>query len=446
MSAAGAVVGMDVSAVERFQRVRRRSESLCESLQIEDYVLQAAPQASPTKWHLAHVSWFFETFLLEPFLPGYQPFRPGYRYLFNSYYDQVSGGYFPRHQRGLLSRPTVAEVYEYRAHIDQQMARLLAEPDEHAAAVALRLNIGLNHEQQHQELLLTDIKYNLSVNPLDPAYRDDLSASRSTSRSSPRSSPRSTPRSTLGPAAGAVGEAGWSRCEGGLVDIGHQGEGFGFDNEWPRHRQFLPPYQLANRLVSNADYLQFIEAGGYQDSAHWLSDGWAAVQQHGWQAPLYWRQQDGEWWTLTLGGLRPIEPAEPVVHISYYEAEAYAAWAGHRLPTEVEWEHAAQGLPISGNFLDQGSLHPQPDSGGEGLRQMFGDVWEWTGSAYRPYPGYRPPKGAIGEYNGKFMSNQMVLRGGSCVTSVDHIRRSYRNFFYPHERWQFMGLRLAEDG
>ena len=419
--------GVD-SAVERFCRVRQTSERLCEPLQVEDYVLQAAPQASPTKWHLAHVSWFFETFLLEPFLPGYQAYRPGYRYLFNSYYDQVSGGYFPRYQRGLLSRPTVAEVLEYRAHVDRQMCRLLADPGEHAASVALRLNIGINHEQQHQELLLTDIKYNLSVNPLNPAYRADLPAASSV------------------PAFTPAGDTGWSRFDGGLVDIGHHGDRFGFDNEWPRHRQFLPPYTLANRLVSNADYLQFIAAGGYRDSAWWLSDGWAAAQQHGWQAPLYWRQQDGEWWTLTLAGLRPLQPAEPVVHISYYEAEAYAAWAGHRLPTEFEWEHAAQALPMGGNFRDQGYLHPQPASpGGGGLEQMFGDVWEWTGSAYRPYPGYRPPKGAIGEYNGKFMANQMVLRGGSCVTAADHIRRSYRNFFYPYERWQFMGLRLAED-
>jgi len=288
--------------VERFQRVRQLSETLSEPLQVEDFVLQAAPQASPTKWHLAHVSWFYETFLLEPFLPGYRAYRPGYRYLFNSYYDQVSGGYFPRHQRGLLSRPTVAEVFAYRAHIDHHMARLLADPGEHAAVVALRLNIGINHEQQHQELLLTDIKYNLSVNPLNPAYRDDL------------------PTPPAGLQSASSSEAGWSRFEGGLVDIGHHGEGFGFDNEWPRHRQFLPPYQLANRLVSNADYLQFIEAGGYGDSSHWLSDGWAAVQQHGWQAPLYWRQQDGEWWTLSLGGLRPVQPTEPVLHISYYEA------------------------------------------------------------------------------------------------------------------------------
>ena len=428
-SARSAATGIDTAAVERFQRVRKLSETLTEPLQVEDFVLQAAPQASPTKWHLAHVSWFYETFLLEPFLPGYQAYRPGYRYLFNSYYDQVSGGYFPRHQRGLLSRPTVAEVFAYRAHIDHHMARLLADPGEHAAVVALRLNIGINHEQQHQELLLSDIKYNLSVNPLNPAYQDAL------------------PTPPAGSQSASSSEASWSHFEGGVVDIGHHGEGFGFDNEWPRHRQFLPPYQLANRLVSNADYLQFIEAGGYGDSAHWLSDGWAAVQQHGWQAPLYWRQQDGEWWTLSLGGLRPVQPAEPVLHISYYEAEAYAAWAGHRLATEGEWEHAAQALPVQGNFLDQGYLHPQPASGdGERLEQMFGDVWEWTGSAYRPYPGYRVPQGAIGEYNGKFMSNQMVLRGGSCVTSADHIRHSYRNFFYPHERWQFMGLRLAQDG
>lgn len=422
----GAGLVVDAAAVARFQRVRKLSETLSKPLQVEDFVLQAAPQASPSKWHLAHVSWFFETFLLQPFLPGYQAFQPAYRYLFNSYYDQISGGYFPRHQRGLLSRPTVAEVFEYRAHIDHHMARLLADPGEYADQVALRLNIGINHEQQHQELLLTDIKYNLSVNPLNPAYCEDLPTA--PAELSPSLAARST----------------WSSFDGGLVEIGHQDGGFGFDNEWPRHRQYLQPYRLANRLVSNAEYLQFIEDGGYAEPAHWLSDGWAAVQQHGWQAPLYWRQQDGAWWTMTLGGLRPLQLSEPVVHISYYEAEAYAAWAGHRLPSEAEWEHAADGVPAQGNFLDQGYLHPQPPSG-DGLAQMFGDVWEWTGSAYRPYPGYRVPKGAIGEYNGKFMSNQMVLRGGSCVTSADHIRASYRNFFYPHERWQFMGLRLAED-
>ena len=423
---AGVADEIDAAAIERFGRVRRLSEALCKPLQTEDYVLQAAPQASPTKWHLAHVSWFFETFLLEPFLAGYRPYQAGFRYLFNSYYDQVSGGYFPRQRRGLLSRPTVEQVYAYRAHVDRHMERLLADPGEHLAAVALRLNIGINHEQQHQELLLTDIKYNLSVNPLNPAYNAKLPVVPAT------------------PAAGLAEGPQWSDFAGGLIDIGHHGEGFGFDNEWPRHRCYLEPYRLANRLVSNADYLQFIDAGGYRESQHWLSDGWRAAQQHGWQAPLYWRRQDDGWWTMTLAGLRLVNPAEPVVHISYYEAEAYAAWAGQRLPTEVEWEHAAQDQTLSGNFLDRGGLHPQPASG-DGLCQMFGDVWEWTGSAYRPYPGYRTPAGAIGEYNGKFMSNQMVLRGGSCVTSADHIRRSYRNFFYPDERWQFMGLRLAQD-
>jgi len=421
-------------ALARYRRVRRLSEALCRPLQTEDYVLQTVPQASPTKWHLAHVSWFFETFMLGPYLPGYEPLEPRYRYLFNSYYDQVSGGYFPRHQRGLLSRPTVDEVYQYRAHVDRHMERLLADAEvntgANADAIALRLNIGLNHEQQHQELLLTDIKCNLALNPLEPAYNADLPV----------------------PGSGAPGELGWIGFDEGLVEIGHCGDGFGFDNEWPRHRQFLQPYRLANRPVNNAEFMQFIDDGGYRNSALWLSDGWKTINEQGWQAPLYWQRRDDQWWTMTLGGARPVDPAEPLVHISYYEAEAFATWAGKRLPTEAEWEYAADGQPLRGNLLGFdgaelfGPLHPQPaDADADaGPGQMFGDVWEWTGSAYLPYPGYRPPQGAIGEYNGKFMCNQMVLRGGSCVTSVDHIRASYRNFFFPDERWQFMGLRLAE--
>jgi len=414
-------------SIARYRRVRKLSEALCRPLQTEDYVLQTVPQASPTKWHLAHVSWFFETFMLGPYLPGYEPLEPRYRYLFNSYYDQVSGGYFPRHQRGLLSRPTVAEVYQYRAHVDTHMERLLANPGTEAAAIALRLNIGLNHEQQHQELLLTDIKCNLALNPLGSAYNPELST----------------------PEPGQSTALNWTQFDEGLVAIGHHSDGFGFDNEWPRHRQFIPPYRLANRPVSNADYLQFIADGGYQNSVLWLSDGWKTINEQGWQAPMYWQQRDNEWWSMTLGGARPVNPAEPVVHVSYYEAEAFATWAGKRLPTEAEWEHAADGRGLRGNLLDfngesiHGPLHPQPGDD-TGLAQMFGDVWEWTGSAYLPYPGYRSPQGAIGEYNGKFMCNQMVLRGGSCVTSADHIRTSYRNFFFPDERWQFMGLRLAD--
>jgi len=409
--------------IDAYRRIRRVSEALCTSLETEDFVLQTVPEASPTKWHLAHVSWFFETFILVPYAHGYTPLNPRYRYLFNSYYDQVSGGYFPRDQRGLLSRPTVAEVFDYRAHVDRHMEALLAEPGEAADDIGLRLRIGLNHEQQHQELLLTDIKANLAFNPLRPAFRDDLAA----------------------PEPGEPRELGWVGFDEAIIDIGHPGEGFGFDNEWPRHRTLVLPFKLADRLVSNAEYLAFIDAGGYDDSALWLSDGWKTIREQGWRAPRYWEQgPGGEWLVMTLGGMRPLNPAEPVAHLSYYEAEAYAAWAGRRLPTEAEWERAAAGCSMDGVFLDDDGLHPRPAQG-TGLTQMFGDLWEWTASAYAPYPGYRPPKGAIGEYNGKFMCNQMVLRGGSCVTSRDHIRRSYRNFFYPHERWQFMGLRLADE-
>lgn len=406
-----------------YRRVRALSEHICEPLAIEDYGLQTAVEASPPKWHLAHVSWFFETFLLRPFLPGYQVFHPRFEYLFNSYYEQTGTGFWPRPQRGLLSRPTVAEVYDYRRHVDAGMTRLIAGcAGEHWSEVRARLAIGLNHEQQHQELLVTDIKHHLAFNPLRPAYRADL--------------PDNPP--------GAAVPLSWSVFEGGIVEIGAAGSGFSYDNESPRHRLLLEPYRLANRLVTNGEYLDFIQTGGYLDPALWLADGWAQVKAQGWQAPLYWERIDGTWHQMTLGGLRPLHPAEPVCHISYFEAEAFARFAGKRLPTEAEWEHAAAGRPVQGNFVDTGRLHPTP-AAATALAQLFGDCWEWTGSAYLPYPGYRPALGALGEYNGKFMSGQMVLRGGSCATSRDHTRASYRNFFYPHERWQFMGLRLAED-
>ncbi|NBC48732.1 MAG: ergothioneine biosynthesis protein EgtB [Gammaproteobacteria bacterium] len=407
-----------------YSRVRAFTEQLCEPLEIEDYVLQTAVEASPPKWHLAHVSWFFETFLLRPFLPGYQAFNPAYAHLFNSYYEQTEAGFWPRPERGLLSRPTVAEVYDYRRHVDEAMMRLLnACPPEHEATVRARIEIGLNHEQQHQELLMTDIKYNLAYNPLRPAYRADLPA---------------TPQREPSPLT-------FSRFEGGLHWFGAEGDGFAYDNESPRHQRFLEPFQLADRLVTNAEYQAFVDAGGYRDPALWLSDGWAQIQSQGWQAPLYWEQLDGQWHETTLAGRRPLNPAEPVCHVSYFEAEAYARWAGRRLPSEFEWEHAAAGRPVSGQFADAGRFHPQPAAGGEPLEQLFGDCWEWTASAYLPYPRYRAVDGALGEYNGKFMSGQMVLRGGSCATSASHARATYRNFFYPHERWQFKGIRLAED-
>jgi len=404
--------------------VRAASERICDPLVTEDYVVQTVTETSPPKWHLAHVSWFFETFLLTPFLPGYRLYHPRFDYLFNSYYEQLESGYWPRPQRGLLARPTVEEVYAYRCYVDEGMETLLDRcPPTDWSTVEARLRVGLNHEQQHQELLVTDIKHNFAFNPLRPAYRTDL----------PQSEPSAPPRLSF-----TDFEAGTSR-------IGADGDSFAYDNELPRHPVYLSPYRLANRLVTNGEYVEFMEDGGYKKPGLWLSDGWQTVLREGWAAPLYWERIDGEWVLMTLGGLRPLNPAEPVCHVSYYEAAAFATWAGKRLPTEAEWEHAAEALPVRGNFVESGLLHPRPAEG-EGLVQLFGDVWEWTASAYLPYPGFRAAEGALGEYNGKFMCGQMVLRGGSCATPADHVRASYRNFFHPHERWQFKGFRLAEDG
>jgi ergothioneine biosynthesis protein EgtB len=409
------------TALDAYRRVRGDSEALCAPLQTEDYLLQSIAETSPPKWHLAHVSWFFETFLLEEFATGYRPFHPHYRRLFNSYYEQV-GPFHPRPQRGMLSRPTVEEIYRYRAWVDEHMATLIEELDEGQwPAAALRIAIGLHHEQQHQELLLTDIKHNLWVNPLFPAYRSDL---------------------PIG--SGTAPALTWRDYEGGLRPVGYDGPGFAYDNERPRHPAHVAPYRLANRMVTNGEYAAFMEDGGYERPELWLSDGWATVKSQSWRAPLYWLAQDNQWFQFTLAGLRPQDEHEPVCHLSYYEADAFARWAGKRLPTEQEWELAAAGQPIRGNFRDSARLHPQPAQG-TGLQQLYGDLWEWTASPYSPYPGYRTPAGALGEYNAKFMCNQLVLRGGSCATPVDHIRASYRNFFYPHDRWQFKGLRLAED-
>jgi len=408
--------------IEEYLRIRGASDALCAPLLTEDYGLQTADFASPPKWHLAHVSWFFETFLLEPFLSGYQVFHPAYRSLFNSYYEQV-GHYHPRPQRGFLSRPTVDDIQAYRAHVDASMQTML----ERAApatwpAVVHRLQIGLNHEQQHQELLLTDIKQHFSVNPLRPAYRAELPGSRSST----------------------APELCWLAHDGGLVEAGYDGEGFAYDNETPRHRVYLAPFALASRLVTNGEYLEFIEAGAYSNPGLWLSDGWSAVHREGWSCPRYWERHGGGWMEFTLGGLRPLDLAAPVCHVSHFEADAYARWADARLPTEFEWEVASARVSRDGNFVDGDRLHPQAGQG-EGLIQMFGDVWEHTASAYLAYPGYRAAAGALGEYNGKFMSGQMVLRGGSCATPADHIRPTYRNFFYPQDRWQFQGIRLARD-
>jgi ergothioneine biosynthesis protein EgtB len=407
-----------------YLNVRQQSEALCAPLTREDYVIQTAPEASPAKWHLAHVSWFFETFLLKAYLSGYAEFHPLFGYLFNSYYEQI-GKFHPRQERGFLSRPGVDDIIRYRAYVDEHMLALLQRAgDDMWPALQQRLEIGLNHEQQHQELLLTDIKLNFSANPLRPAYRDDL----------PETSHAAVPSPLH-----------WIALPGGIHEIGHQGAGFAYDNEKPRHRVYLNAFRLASRPVTNGEFLAFMQDGGYDTPAFWLSDGWATLKRLHWSSPLYWVSQDGAWRQFTLGGMRLLNLEEPVCHVSYYEADAYAAWAGKRLPAEAEWEVAARGLAVSGNLRDSGVLHPAPAMPGEGLLQMYGDVWEHTASPYQAYPGFRLAEGALGEYNGKFMCSQMVLRGGACVTAAGHVRASYRNFFYPHERWQFQGIRLAED-
>jgi ergothioneine biosynthesis protein EgtB len=408
---------------ERYAAVRAFTESLTAGLAPEDMVVQSMPDVSPTKWHLAHTSWFFEQFVLVQHVRGYEPFHPTYLYLFNSYYQQA-GERHCRDQRGYISRPTVAEVMAYRRHVDEQMSRLLRETDPaRIATVEPLVTLGLHHEQQHQELLLTDIKHVFSVNPLRPVYRNDAA------------------RQAHGPAR----SLGWIAFEGGLREIGHAGGGFAYDNEGPRHRQFLEPFELADRLTTNGEYLEFMEDGGYRRPELWLSLGWAAVQENGWTEPFYWERRDGAWMIFTLGGMREVDPAEPVCHLSYFEADAFARWAGARLPTEAEWEVAAASVAVEGNFVDEDRFHPVAAPAASGLRQMYGDVWEWTASAYTPYPGFRPAEGAVGEYNGKFMCNQLVLRGGSCATSRSHIRPTYRNFFPPEATWQFTGMRLARD-
>jgi ergothioneine biosynthesis protein EgtB len=413
----------DATLIERFKTVRARSESLCAPLEIEDYCIQAMPDVSPPKWHLAHVTWFFEMFVLAPFSAGYRMFHRDFAHLFNSYYE-TAGTFFPRPQRGMLSRPTVAEVYRYRSHIDAALLEALAHPPErHAADILERVQLGIEHEIQHQELLLMDTRYNFSINPLQPAYHN-------------------VPAPAL---AAPVPHMDWQAFSGGIVDIGHNGNGFSYDNERPRHQTLLRDFRLGTRLVTNGEYLAFIEDGGYRRVELWLSDAWRIVNQQGWQAPLYWFKEDSGWKHFDLTGAHALRMSEPVSHLSYYEADAYARWAGKRLPTEAEWEHATSNLPISGNFLDTGLFAPQPAQQ-SGMTQLFGDLWEWMQSAYLPYPGFRPLPGTLGEYNGKFMSDQMVLRGGCCVTAQDHMRASYRNFFRAADRWMFSGLRLAEDG
>jgi ergothioneine biosynthesis protein EgtB len=420
----------DIAALHRlYRRTRAKTSEMAAVLSAEDQVVQSMPDASPTKWHLAHTTWFFEAFLLTPLMPGYSPFDPRYAYLFNSYYESV-GPRHPRPQRGLLTRPSVNDIGLYRAHVDQAMDDLFAAS--HASLRsqgAFLVALGINHEQQHQELMLTDILHAFSCNPVRPAYAVAPSAPSQPVHRSCANRPE------------------WHVYPAGMYEVGHSGDGFAFDNEGPRHRVYLRAFRLAAEPVTNREWQAFIEDGGYQRAELWLSDGWATAQAQGWRAPLYWDSEADDTLTMTLSGRQPIDLAAPVCHVSYYEADAFARWADKRLPTEAEWEVAATAQPPWGNTLGTGALRPLPASSdtSAGPRQMFGDVWEWTCSPYVPYPGYRPLAGTIGEYNGKFMCNQMVLRGGSCATPDGHIRASYRNFFYPRQRWQFSGLRLAED-
>lgn len=417
--------------VAALQHTRKTTERLAEALEIEDQVVQTAAFVSPTKWHRAHTTWFFETFVLRPHLPGYRSVHPAYEYLFNSYYDQV-GPQYPREKRGLVTRPTVDEVGDYRAAVDRSLTELFeTAPASLLSTIAPIVELGVNHEQQHQELLLMDIKHVFWANPMRPAYRLGM-----------------TPTNDPDPAPGR-----WVEVDTGAdhrVTIGWDGDGFAYDNEGPRHDVLLAPFRISDRLVTEADWLEFMDDGGYERPELWLSAGWAAVQERRWSAPLYWeRDESGDWTVFTLGGTRPVNRATPVVHVSHYEADAYARWAGARLPTEAEWEvtRCAHTLDAEEEDLVTGPLHPRsaPASSG-GVLQMAGDGWQWTGSAYLPYPAYRAPEGAIGEYNGKFMSGQMVLRGGAPITPPGHTRPTYRNFFHPDERWMFSTVRLARDG
>lgn len=411
------------SLLADFRAVRGQTELLGKPLEPEDFVLQSMPDASPVKWHFAHTTWFFETFVLSAALPDYRPRYPQYNFLFNSYYNAI-GERIARDRRGLLSRPSIGEVRRYRREIDDRMGDWLASADEDTLrALEPIIVLGLHHEQQHQELILTDLKHGFAQNPLRPTYR--------------------------GQKVGTPGQEPplhWVGFAGGVHRIGHEGPDFAFDNESPRHSQYVEDFELASRPATNAEYQAFIDDGGYDRPEFWLSDGWAARKGRCWTAPLYWERVGDRWMTFTLGGLLEVEPGEPVTHVSFYEADAFARWAGARLATEAEWEMASQGRPIEGNFLESGRYHPAPSDGAEdGPSALFGDVWEWTRSPYSPYPGYRPAEGALGEYNGKFMCNQVVLRGGSCATPRSHIRPTYRNFFPPDARWQFSGIRLARD-
>jgi ergothioneine biosynthesis protein EgtB len=409
------------AAIDRFLSVRGYTEQLAAPLSAEDQTVQSMPDTSPTKWHRAHITWFFETFLLAPYEADFSPFDDGYSYLFNSYYEQV-GERYPRPNRGLISRPGAAEIGEYREAIDQRVVALLADADPELSATLVPLiELGCHHEQQHQELLLMDIKHVLSLNPTEPAYSDNPHVD-----------------------VADPGPIEWTSFDGGVVSVGRNDDedGFSFDNEGPRHDALVHPFQLANRLITCGEWLDFMADDGYHRPEIWLSDGWHKRLAEGWESPLYWRQSSSGHRLHTLNGSRPLDRHEPVCHVSFYEADAYATWAGKRLATEFEWEHAAHDVPVVGNFQ---TLHPSGAHGSSGLSQMYGECWQWTESAYRPYPGFRPVDGAIGEYNGKFMMNTMVLRGGCSFTPNDHTRLTYRNFFHPHTRWHLAGVRLADE-
>jgi ergothioneine biosynthesis protein EgtB len=440
------------SLLNNYQRIRQQSLKLCAELETEDFELQADAFVSPIKWHLSHTSWFFETFILKN-TPDYQVFHPQFETLFNSYYNAV-GKQYPRDKRGLMSRPTVQEVKAYRQYVDQRLHRLLSETELLTKEQNDLIILGLNHEQQHQELMLTDLKYNFSFNPLYPIYAN--------AKFPPQQSPDSNQGAEIEPIK-------FIEFGGGIYNFGHKGIGFSFDNEIPRHQSLIQDFRIADRLITNEEYCRFIDSGGYQDPQYWLADGWAWVQDNNISGPLYWQlesetlenktvacegQQTPQRYEFRLTGYGQLHPQQPVTHVSFYEADAYARWAGKRLPSEYEWEVASKKRDISGTFVESQSFHPMQlatrnkealENSRDEVKQLFGDCWQWTKSSYAPYPGFKTPAGAVGEYNGKFMCNQMVLRGGSCATPRDHLRTTYRNFFYPQDRWQFTGIRLAED-
>ncbi|MBX0332010.1 ergothioneine biosynthesis protein EgtB [Pontibacter sp. HSC-14F20] len=409
--------------LERFNQIRAQTEKICSPLESEDTVVQPMIDVSPPKWHMAHTTWFFEQFVLGPYLKNYPVFHPRYTFLFNSYYNTV-GNRVQRAERSTLTRPPLRDIYAYRRHVNENMSELLQTvSDDQLVELLPVLELGLQHEQQHQELLITDIKYILSTNPLLPAYT----------------------KTDATPKTEDPGKPEFLEVPGGIYRIGFQGEGFCFDNELGVHDVLLPDFSIMNRLVTNAEYLAFMQDGGYSDFRFWLDEGLAMVRNASLKAPLYWLEQDGDWFQYTLHGLEKLDLHKPVSHISFYEAQAFAAWSGKRLLTEFEWEAATQVyLPASGNFQESGLFEPRAATHSKGIQQLYGDAWEWTYSAYHPYPGFTTAAGALGEYNGKFMINQMVMRGGSCATPGNHIRTTYRNFFHPDKRWQFTGIRLAQ--